>query len=248
MIGSEFDFFPNGFWFEYPALCKFNENGEFLWQRRLGNNVENRRKHGQWEDIIESKEKDGYILVGGEIDETEFQDSILGRAAIAKMSYAGDSIWMRTYSFRTPRESTNDIFNNVLLTDDGFYVAAGSSFQRGNYPEEGPWVQALLVKMNEDGIYDPFGTSTIELGNTEPKILKIGPNPTQSYLTINQSTGTELRGNIYDINGQLIDHFVSNGNNHSHLIDVSQYNSGQYIIRAYDKHNSTYAAKFIVSK
>jgi len=246
VIGSDVEFFNNGFWFEYPSLCKFNSDGKFLWQRRLGNNVENRRKFGGWRAVIESQEKDGYILVGSEIDETEFQDSLLGRAAIAKVSYEGDSIWMRTYSFRTPRESTNEEFNDVILTEDGHYVVAGNSFQRGNYPEEGPQAQALLVKMNDEGIYDPSGTSTIELNAKVEDVIQIGPNPAHSYISIRQSSDILLRGTISNMNGQVVDTFISEGKDHIHLIDVSSYKSGQYIIHAHDKRDSIFVRKFIV--
>jgi len=63
----------------------------------------------------------------------------------------------------------------VILASDGNYVACGASCQRGDCPEDDPWIQTLIVKMNKEGIYDPDGISTTVDFNEEG-ILNVYPN------------------------------------------------------------------------
>ncbi len=246
VIGSHYDFFGSFTNFNcYPSIGKFNASGEVEWYRSLGNNIENNSQYGSWESVIESKEKDGYILVGGQIDETEFQDSLLGRAAIAKVSYEGDSLWMKTYSFRTPREDTRDVFTDVILSSDGYYVACGASYQRVFHPEDDPWIQSLIVKMDADGIYDPEGTSIINLSESNNEI-NIFPNPTSSRLYLTQSTSRKLRGKVMNQNGVVVEEFISPGIHHTHILDVSNFVSGAYHIIASDESGRSHVRKFII--
>jgi hypothetical protein len=239
-LGSHTEFYS------YPAIGKYNTKGAVEWYRRLGNNIANNSQYGRWESIIESKEKDGYILVGGQIDETEFQDSLLGRAAIAKVSYEGDSLWMRTYSFRTPRVDTRDEFTDVILSSDGYYVACGASYQKGDYPEDDPWIQTIIVKMDEEGIYDPDGTSTIDLSTDN--IMTVYPNPASSQLYLTQSIDKSLIGQLVDQQGRVLEEFRSDNINHTHILDVSDLEPGLYYIVASDKAGNRYTSKVVVSK
>ena len=231
-----------------PTLARFSPEGNLIWKKQIGQ--KNSSGYGRWHSVIESKEKDGYIVVGSEVKEGYDidADSTIVRAAITKLGYNGDVHWERTYSFRGSATTVIESFSDVILSSDGHYVASGSS--RNNSSSGNlPWIQTLLVKMNDQGIYDPNGISSIELGVDENnKVVHLYPNPTIDKLYITQSVGKPLRGRIINISGQVVSRFLSDGHNHTHVLDVSDFDSGSYHLIAEDETGQQYVKTFIVTE
>jgi len=241
--------FLNNSWIDYicyPSLARYKPDGRLDWIRQFGYNIENRHQYGKWESVIESKEKDGYIVVGGVVDETEFQgDTLRGRAAIAKISYEGDSLWTKTYTFRTIGHSISERFTDVILSKDGHYIVCGTS---ASYDREdtsdGPWHNSFLLILDDNGNYDPDFVSTLDVsaGNE----LSVYPNPVRDKLVIGQSQDVKTKSKIFDIWGRKVDGFDLLNSHHHQIIDVSTYQSGQYFIVCKSETGEKSTTSFVV--
>ena len=235
----------NGRTYSLPTLIKFDSEGKFLWKKQLG--ASNKSWFSGWESVIESKEKDGYIVVGG-LDKQEGQvglDTTIVAAAIAKLSYDGDSLWTRTYSFRDNSLTSVEVFSDVILSSDGHYVASGRST---NFDKsDPPWIQSMIVKMNDQGIYDPEGISSVTLSDNDmTDDMIVYPNPVSDQLIISQNMDNLLKARVISQSGQTISTFVTYGLNHSHILDTSGFSPGIYYIIATDNSGKEYNSTFIV--
>lgn len=226
----------------YPSIAKYDSVGNLLWQKRIGNSQHNLSGYGNWKAVIESKEKDGYILVGSESYESEAtNDTLISRAAIAKVSYEGDSIWYRTYSYRAGAELLEGL-NDVIISSDGQYVAAGVSYDFSSEPER-PWSQSLLLKTDDKGIYLKEGSSNIEIDMALD--IKVYPNPVSAHLYISQAGDKPLRVSVADGLGRIVDAFTLGSATHTQVLNTSSYFSGTYYLRIED-HTGHFATKAFV--
>lgn len=228
VVGTQFETVPNVVGYGFPSVTKFDPLGNHLWTRRLGNSLYNKSAEGRWHSIIESKEKDGYILVGSEAREPRWSyDSLVVKAAIAKISYEGDSIWYRTYSYREGLHRVDKLYD-VILSTDGNYIAAGRSRTFSNEESELPWIQSLLLKTDSKGIYLKEGVSSIEI-DTDLDI-NVYPNPVTGPLYITQESDIILQVKLVSSAGIEIDAFTIDGSTHTHVLDTSHYEEGLYYL------------------
>jgi len=227
-----------------PSIAKFDDEGHHLWTTRLGNNVYNILGKGLWKSVVESAEKDGYVVVGGESYQPDYySDTLITSAAIAKLSNNGDSLWMRRFNWRTGVE-IEDRFNDVVATSDGGYLVCGQSVNRNPQGDADlPWIKSILIKLDRDGLLDTSTVSAIQL-NKEGG-LDVYPNPTNDYLYLTQNSEDQLQVKIIASDGRLVDQFMSFDLSHTQVLDVSSYDSGLYFIYAICN-NKRYVHKFIV--
>lgn len=228
-----------------PLVVKYNSLGNHLWTSMIGHSVNNFYAFGVWKSVIESSEKDGYVVVGGESFQPEYlSDTLIVTAAIAKLSPEGDSLWMRRYSWRTGDE-VRDKFTDVVATSDGGYVVVGESAYIDPQTEEDmPWIKAIIIKVDKDGLLDTSSVSTIQLD--EVSQTRIFPNPATDYLyLINESTEL-LQVSILSMDGRVMETFTSPDHTYTQVIDLSRYPSGSYVIRVVDVQGHRKVHQFVV--
>jgi len=246
VTGTQFESEENSnIGYGFPSVTKFDHLGNHLWTNRIGNSKYNKSAEGRWHGIIESKEKDGYILVGSEAQEPRWtNDSLVVKAAIAKISVDGDSIWYRTYSYREGLFRVDKLYD-VILSSDGHYVACGESFlTRNTQTDDLPWIQSLLLKTDSNGIYLKEGVSSIEV--QEDLGIKIYPNPVRGPLYISQDTDVQLVVKVIFVDGKEVDTFTLDGKTHTHILDTSVYQSGRYYLVVTSQDGRQQSSPFVV--
>ncbi len=229
----------------FQLIAKLDPKGKQVWQKKLDRNINNRYLEGRWHSIVEAHEKDGYIAVGGENyqDNNGGIDTLIVRAAVAKLSLDGELMWYRTYSYRNgPRRS--EIFYDIQATSDGGYILVGDSATY-DVPEEEelPWLQAIVLKTDAEGRLE---TSDIaELNVAREGAITLFPNPVEETLHLTQSIDRKLTLLFYDEEGKKVDSCVSYGAEHTIILDVSGYRAGSYSVIAVDNKGERFQSRFV---
>jgi len=232
---------PNGVFDVKVGAAKFNSQGQHLWTAGIGNHVDLVNAYPDWNAVIESPNNDGYVLVGAKTFQTPNLDTSILIPSIAKLSSDGDSLWHYTYSYRFSK-NIRESFHDVISTSDGGYLAIGDSTLSGAEGEDLPWVQSILLKVNADGLLDTTSVAVLEVDNES---LNIYPNPSSDIIYLKQKNNQHLDIKIYDLNGKVVDTFISYSDNHTVILDVSNYNSGIYTLIAHNKVNKNkYTSRF----
>ena len=228
------------------GVVKFDSEGRYLWTSYISNSINNVSGWGKWHSIVESHEGDGYIIAGSESYQSEAQDTMISKAAIAKVSNDGDSIWMHTFSYINSNVIREE-FHDITATSDGGYIAVGSSADFEAIDESRlPWVRTIIIKVDKDGLLDTTSVSVLNI-NTEENNLSIYPNPViGDHLYITQSLDQDLRIMVYNIQGQLMDSYTSDNAQHTIILDVAAYDPGLYIVTATNDRGHKYSRKFVV--
>mgnify|MGYP000542094106 CR=1 FL=1 len=229
------------------GVVKFDSEGNYLWTSYISNSINNVSGWGKWHSIVESSQKDGYVIAGAESYQTPSEDTIISRAAIAKLSYDGDSLWMHTYSYREgPR--LQEAFHDITATSDGGYIAVGSSAHFDALDESLlPWIRTIILKVDKDGILDTTLVSSINLTEDDQNSIVIYPNPVKNdKLFITQSLDERLQLSIRNIQGQLMDSYRSDNAKHTIILDVAAYDPGMYVVTAINDQGHKYSRKFVV--
>lgn len=247
VVGTQFENVPTtDIGYGFPSVTKFDSEGNHLWTRRLGNSLYNKSAEGRLHSVIESKEKDGYILVGSEAREPRWSnDSLVVKAAIAKISYEGDSIWYRTYSYREGLHRVDKLYD-VILSDDGNYYACGRSRTFSNEESEQPWIQSLLLKTDDKGIYLKEGVSNVEVESDLG--IKVYPNPVRGPLYISQNGDSILEVIIFTEEGIRLDAFSLDSNTHTHILNTSSYDAGLYYLVVTNAEGHRQTSSFVIVK
>ena len=234
----------------YQMALKLDPQGKLIWKSIVDYNHNNYLLRGSWGGgMKESHEKDGYILAGSEAYQNDLvaSDTLIVKAAIAKVDTAGNELWYRTYTFRTgPKVS--DIFDDFELTSDGGYIFAGNSADftviiDGDDHERLPWIKSIILKTDSEGRIDMDGTTNISI--TSQESITVYPNPVVDRLSITQDIGESLDVLIYDMSGNLMDEFQSSGKDHTIVMDVHDYSSGSYSIISRRKDGRTLTTQFV---
>ncbi len=242
--GIELDKISEDLTINYPTISRFDSSGNHIWTKRIGNNTNNIDGWGRWKNVIESQEKDGYIIVGSESSQNDdIADTLIATASIAKISYDGDSIWKKTFSYRHSHRIVEQ-FNDVIATSDEGYLAVGQSLYFDATDNDLPWARSILLKINKDGELDTAGVSTSFL--IEHPSLKIFPNPTNGILYIKQSEDKLMNIEIFNVKGEIIKQYKSFNNGHTILFETNNLYSGMYFIKGTDSLGHIYTSRFIV--
>lgn len=236
---------PNVETIDIPTIVKFDSSGTHIWTISIGNNTYNIVGKGIWKSVINTKENDGYIVVGSEAYQPEFDsDTLITRAVIAKVSNEGDSLWMRRYSWRVGAE-VEDRFNDVISTSDGGYLAVGQSTNLApNTDQDLPWIKSIIIKLNSDGLLDTSTVSTLQLNSANE--IKMFPNPASDVLYLTQDSNRSLEVQIFNMNGSLMERLNLDSNSHIHILDISNYQIGSYLIQALDTSGEIFTHKLII--
>lgn len=231
-----------------PGMMKFDEEGKHLWTVDIGNNINNTSFYGTWEAVIESQEKDGYIIAGSESYLSERRDTLLASAALAKVSLDGDSLWMRRYSYEREGAVAADEFNDVYPTSDGGYIAVGRSSGYRTVGVDSPSLYSIFLKVDSEGRLDTSTTSVITVDNTEESIL-VYPNPSSGRVCIQQKGNIYYSAELLSPSGQSVRRFELLADNHHVILSSDTFSeSGMYLLRLRNKQGKLKVKKIVVER
>jgi len=231
----------NGFIVSYPTIAKFDPDGNHLWTKRIGKNINNIQGIGRWESIIESIDGDGYIIAGS--SSYENLDTIIAKAAIAKIDRDGFEIWHNEFGIDSSSQRIVEEFNDIIATDNG-YVACGTS---SNFLSDGtrPWRKSLIIKIDQDGVLDTTMVSTTNMNSFDSNDILIYPNPVNHILTVeNCKDVVQIR--INDVSGSLVDKINNASGLNIIQINVSDLLKGVYFLKLIGLENKVLTRKIVI--
>ena len=233
--------------YKRPGVVKFDETGNHLWTIEIGNSINNVNRFGVWNSIIESTDKDGYIIVGGESYQNETGDTLRSDAVIAKISYEGDSLWMRRYSYDRDGSITWDIFKDVHPTSDDGYIAAGWS--NGINVDPNPFSYSILMKFDSEGLLDTSQLDNVVSLSAQSDIA-VYPNPSDGPIYVsneNVNSGYDIK--LISPLGQVLYDFKLKSGYHTIVLDPRHFkSSGVYFLRMKDEAGSISSRQIVISK
>jgi|GEM_PF-3272188 len=226
-----------------PYLMKMDESGNILWKRTYGAHIDDGGKSSKYASLIESFENDGYIIAGSDFSALFDPFARQSHAVLAKVSLDGDSLWYRKYATIDTVEDFFHVFNDVIATQDGGYLAVGD--QTYFNTEEGRTTNSLLiVKTNAEGLVVPDTTNSVVTLNDQSQ-FQIYPNPSSDYLYINKDITGEWNFSIHDMSGKRMLAQELNETKITYMIDLQMFAPGTYIIR-FTNGETTYSEKIVV--
>ncbi len=200
-----------------PTINKIDmDTGNIIWESVMGD-ASYELTPDRASAIVESHDKDGYIIVGNKPVKPERN---LFSGTYMKYSSDGDLLWSQDIENDTPRNER--AFGDVIASSDGYYFAGGYRFDR-DIDEGGTLVQAWIIKFDENG-------DLALLSDTDdiPQDLSIQiyPNPAESYITIRQESPADIIVVIVNNLGQEV---VRKSGNHPEMtLSIDTLTSGQY--------------------
>ncbi|MCF8332328.1 MAG: T9SS type A sorting domain-containing protein [Bacteroidales bacterium] len=188
------------------------------------------------------------VLTGNEdivIAATDYPFSVNGqyydaRGILFKLNSQGDSLWCRFYDVR--RDEDMSQFNDVVVTDDGGFLAGGFVFPY----DHSYWPGALLVKTDSMGMAP--NAITLDIGEYLQKQqggLEVYPNPAENIITFDIGKLKSLTGgllSIYDAKGEQLRQIKLNSD--VNRLNIKELSPGVYFYQLQHK-NETLSGKFI---
>ncbi|MCF8299338.1 MAG: T9SS type A sorting domain-containing protein [Saprospiraceae bacterium] len=156
----------------------------------------------------------------------------------------GDSIWSRYYHFGSDfREDCQ--FNDMILTDDGGFLAAGYHKPYVGSYNAGAW----LVKMDSMGMAP--GAFTVSVKDNQLIITKnqplLYPNPVSDNfnLRFEENQNGKLQMEIYNVSGQLVMKHQISDFEKEYQVNIDKLSSGIYLVKLASDNQTVYSGKFI---
>lgn len=149
-----------------------------------------------------------------------------------KLDIHGVVIWQKFY-----KGDVNYMPLKILATPDGGTLIFSTRY---DWNDEYPYQRDVhILKIDSDGNYIPVGLT--ETQKNDKQIL-IYPNPATDVININLGLFTDLRINIYDINGCLVYKSLLK---HSSSIDLQNFIPGVYIYKIFKNNEFIENGKFV---
>ncbi|WP_284651562.1 T9SS type A sorting domain-containing protein [Flavobacterium terrisoli] len=205
-------------------VVKLSENGTIQWQRALGGSYHDNLRN------VKTTSDGGYIAIGmvGSSDGDVEGDHPTGEVWIVKLSNTGIIQWQKSLG-----GSNVDDGINILANPDGSYTMIGWTNSTDG--------DVIGAHGDFDGWVVKLGPDALATSNFNPQNIKLYPNPTASFLTL-QSAGNILFDKIVvtDLAGKTILEQYQNSNQ----INVEKLAGGIYILQAFSGEEKL-MAKFI---
>jgi|GEM_PF-1620516 len=223
--------------FMIPTINKIDiATGDIIWESVMGD-ASYERVPDRASAIVESHDKDGYIIVGNKPQEPE--RNLFG-VTYMKYDSNGNLIWSHDIADDNPRNARE--LGDVLASSDGFYFAGGYRFDR-DHDETETLVQAWIIKFDEDG-------DLALLSDTEDiqqdLSIQIYPNPAEDYITIRQESSAEITVLIANNLGQEV--VRKSGNETEMIVPIVTLLPGQYHVLVMNDNNELLRRESIVKK
>ncbi|MEM6964096.1 MAG: T9SS type A sorting domain-containing protein, partial [Bacteroidota bacterium] len=185
-------------------------------------------------DIVESEIDTAFTVWGNQYG---YNDTTWGiQPWLARVSIEGDSLWSRDFTFLGLTTHFIHRIHDVRCTPDGGYIMCGESDDFS--PDgSGDGQKGWLIKLDEYGCLVPgchLDTSTDNLNEAPPFVIKTYPNPTSDYLNIffkNQEGRKDGIFRLVDMNGRVVLEFKADKMETTYMIDVERYMSGVYFLQ-----------------
>jgi hypothetical protein len=228
----------NGTLILLPVLQKINKStGEVLWER-IFDDAEYEIKPDHITAIVESHNRDGYIVTGWRYINDSRQSY---GSTYTKYDLEGNVVWSNVLF--DDHENTRLGLRDVIATSDGGYVASG--FRDDRDPNDGidTRVQAWVIKFDENGELDLL-SNTKDITD-EVSGIQVYPNPIDEFITITKEKPILTKTIIVNSLGQEL--LRKETIDKEFAINTSSLSSGQYFILIMDE-NGTLLKKETVIK
>jgi hypothetical protein len=174
--------------------------------------------------IIKGNKNTEYILVANDYEIDNGVEHSLGK--VVKFTESGQRIWQKTYFYFKDSIGGFNKFENIVKTSDNYYTMIGYVFN-------GPYQDAWLVKIDENGNILPIDTTTAiadpDILKTIPEI-KIYPNPASHTIIINQGEIADMTYQLTDMTGAVMKTIPLPHAHHHVVWDISDVASGTYVL------------------
>lgn len=210
-----------------PYLAKLDSaDGQTLWDREYGSIAFTTT-------FFAAKERpNGDLIACGVSYASGNQQGLLLRT-----NSAGDSIWMRSYYYQDTLITTGQgRFYDVLPTQDGGFIAAGSAYNPAGAPYPPGYSQdTWVVKVDSMGCIVPGcdGVGVQEVVTNLSDALSVFPNPANGSTTVQVDLPQSLRGKalrlvLVNAQGQVVlEQAAQDGAN---TLDLSALSGGLYYV------------------
>lgn len=214
--------------------------GQVIWnkQYRTFNDISHVTLHMDMEIVITDNED--IVIAATErpgFFNGQFYDN---RGLLFKLNSQGDSLWCRFYDVR--RDEDMSQFNDVVVTDDGGFLAGGFVLPY----DYSYWPGALLVKTDSMGMAPKAITLDIrEYLQKQQGGLEVYPNPAENIITFDIGKLKSLTGgllSIYNAKGEQLRQLKLNSD--VNRLNIKELSPGVYFYQLQHK-NETLSGKFI---
>jgi len=163
------------------------------------------------------------------------------KGVLFRLNSNGDSLWSRYYGYGGFRDDCQ--FNDVLLTDDGGFLAAGFHFPWDGSYNAGAW----LVKTDSLG-YAPGSTPTgLEKPPTLVSSFNIYPNPAADHTLIKlDGAGQAATLNLLDMSGRIVFSHHLAPHSKEYQLNTSKLKSGIYLVNLIYESGQVVTTKLVV--
>ncbi len=210
---------------EDALMLKLDEDGNLLWSKNYGGQLKD-RAFG-----VSNTPDGGFMLTGLTYS---FRDT-LGDMLLIKTDQYGNQLWMKSYG-----GADFDEGNWLVSCPGGGYAICGTTKSTGKGKED-----AYIVKVNEEG---NITTNTTELFNN-PFDIKVYPNPAKDNI-IFKTNKIDIPKNssisIFDVSGNKMFEYYTDGVNKDKTIDITKWNTGMYVYILMSNNHQLNEGKFTV--
>jgi hypothetical protein len=189
---------------------------------------------------VEISDNDDIIIAATTSEQGVNGQYYANRGLLFKLNSQGDSLWCRFYDVRRDQDLSQ--FNDVILTDDGGYLAGG--FFKPYDHSYG--VGALLVKTDSMGMAP--NAITLDIGEylkKQNETIKVYPNPGENTITFDAGKIHSFKDGllmIYNSEGQKISQIYLNSP--VRRINIKKLKPGVYFYRL-QSDGKEYKGKFM---
>ena len=222
-------------------IVKIDEaTGQIIWnkQYRTFDSFHCVTLHQAMEVVL--TDNDDIVIAGSVIDQYINGQYYSNRGILFRLNSQGDSLWCRLYDVRRDQDMSQ--FNDVVITDDGGFLAAGF-FKPYDHSYA---VGGLLVKTDSMGMAPNTLTLNIQYYlEKQSKNIKVYPNTAENTITFDAgkiASFKEVLLTIYDSKGQKLSQLHLNSA--VSKIDIKKYKSGVYFYRL-QSNGKEYTGKFM---
>lgn len=212
------------------------------WETSLSGGPHTIKDDNQYFDIIQSIEKDGYLLCGSGYDLPDPNchqiDTIKcwsSPGVIAKVANNGDSLWLRKFFGVIDVWESNTLFD-IEITPDSSYSFVGAAYDP--IPGEIQGQHGWVLKTDKFGCLVPgchlvsSSKDNHKENTTTKSVMKVYPNPATDILNVLITDKISSNATLYLINslGQQIDSWTWFEEGATYIIPINRHAAGVYVL------------------
>jgi len=246
------------------SINKLDKDYNLVWERPCGLKYDFTGYNGKAGKVIFSTEGDGYIAAVSQTNypwdiSWEGKDSMRNRGLspmmvgiLNKFSKSGDELWTRSYSVvnDTSVGRIEHIIKDMSYAPNGGYLIYGEVTNIRKNGDTFALNHAWLFKVDDYGCFVP-GCQKDDTTIVNDKIIDLKmslyPNPVSNRIYIYQPDASLKHYTITDISGRKTNSWSGDLNNHTYIIDVSDYKRGVYVLNVIDNKGRIGSHRFIVN-